>query len=70
MQYDLESLEAALKSVPVGRELKLTFLDPLLDESTAILAAEHDAVCLFVNDICDAKVVEKLHDLGVVNTLS
>ncbi|KAF8873809.1 hypothetical protein CPB84DRAFT_1798152 [Gymnopilus junonius] len=64
-RYDVESLDAALKLVPEGRELKFTFLDSLLDEATAILAAEHDAVCLFVNDICDAKVVERLHDLGV-----
>ena len=28
-----------------------TFFDSLLDKATAILAAEHDAVCIFVNDI-------------------
>ncbi|PPQ70546.1 hypothetical protein CVT26_013133 [Gymnopilus dilepis] len=64
-KYDLDSLEAALASVPEGREVKFTFLDPLLDEATAVLAADHDGVCLFVNDICDAKVIEKLHELGV-----
>ncbi|KAF8882373.1 hypothetical protein CPB84DRAFT_1871194 [Gymnopilus junonius] len=57
-RYDIESLDATLKLVPEERELKFTFLDSLLDEATAI-------VCLFVNDICNAKVVERLHNLGV-----
>ena len=46
--------------------MKFTFLDALLDKSTALLAAGHDAVCIFVNDICDEAVLQKLSALGVV----
>ncbi|KDR77319.1 hypothetical protein GALMADRAFT_246675 [Galerina marginata CBS 339.88] len=62
-KYDVECLNGA--SIPAEKELKFTFLDALLDEVTVPLAAGHDAVCLFVNDICDANVVKKLRDLGV-----
>jgi len=34
--------------------------------STVPLAAGHDAVCIFVNDSCDADVLEGLANLGVV----
>jgi D-lactate dehydrogenase len=49
--------------------LKFTFLDALLEKSTALLAAEHDAVCIFVNDICDEAVLQKLSALGVVRKI-
>lgn len=62
-QYDFESLSRA---IPDDFAIEFTFLDPLLDEKTAVLAAGHDAVCIFVNDVCTAAVVEQLHALGVV----
>ncbi|KAH9474786.1 2-hydroxyacid dehydrogenase-like protein [Psilocybe cubensis] len=62
-KYDLASLTEV--SIPEGKEFSFTFLDPLLDEKTAILAAGHDAICIFVNDICDAIVIKKLADIGV-----
>jgi len=34
-----------------------------------VLAAGHDAVCLFVNDLCNSEVLQKLSELGVVSTL-
>ena len=46
--------------------MKFTFLDALLDKSTALLAAGHDAVCIFVNDVCDEAVLQKLSALGIV----
>ncbi|KAF8955052.1 hypothetical protein BDZ97DRAFT_1861729 [Flammula alnicola] len=61
-KYDLESLNNA---IPEGFQINFTFLDPLLDEQTAVLAAGHEAVCIFVNDLCDAKVVQTLSELGV-----
>jgi len=62
-KYDIDSLESVL--VPEGKELKFTFLDANLDDATVALASGHDAVCIFVNDICDANVVNKLNDFGV-----
>jgi D-lactate dehydrogenase len=65
-KYDVESFNWANSDENLNSDLKFTFLDALLDKSTALLAAEHDAVCIFVNDICDEAVLQKLGVLGVV----
>ncbi len=44
---------------PHGRH-ELTFLDVRLGHETAPLAAGYEAVCLFVNDVVDARVAETL----------
>lgn len=62
-KYDVESLKGANSE---NSDLEFTFLDTLLDKTTAVLAAEHDAVCIFVNDICDKAVLQRLSALGVV----
>ena len=62
-KYDINSFNAAN---PEGSDLEFTFLDALLDKSTAQLAVGHDAVCIFVNDTCDEPVLQKLSALGVV----
>ena len=62
-KYDIDSLNQANSE---NSDLTFTFLDALLDKSTAPLAAGHDAVCIFVNDICDEAVLQKLSSLGVV----
>ncbi len=46
-------------------ELELNYLEPRLDIHTVSLAAGHDAVCVFVNDVLDAQVVRRLAELGV-----
>ena len=51
--YDEQSLRAA---DPEGVH-KWVFLDPRLTADTAALAAGHDAVCAFVNDVLDAEVL-------------
>lgn len=43
----------------------LTFLEPRLEQATVALAQGHDAVCVFVNDVVDARVLAVLADLGV-----
>ncbi|MBM3759785.1 MAG: 2-hydroxyacid dehydrogenase [Acidobacteria bacterium] len=43
----------------------LRYLDPHLNADTASLAAGHDCVCVFVNDVLNAEVIEKLAVLGV-----
>lgn len=44
---------------------KLVFNDFPLNNETAKLAKGSDAVCIFVNDICDAKVLDTLISIGV-----
>ncbi|RDB19774.1 D-lactate dehydrogenase [Hypsizygus marmoreus] len=61
-KYDRDSLSSAHKET---KGVELTFLDPLLDKTTALLAEGHDAICIFVNDICDAEVLEQLHHHGI-----
>jgi D-lactate dehydrogenase len=53
--YDRRFLDAANA---YGHDLH--FLEPRLDAATAPLAAGHAAVCVFVNDIVDAPVLEVL----------
>lgn len=58
--YDREFLSSANAS-----RHELHFFEPHLSEQTAELAARFQAVCVFVNDNVDARVVDKLDSLGV-----
>ena len=58
--YDREFLSSANAS-----RHELHFFEPHLSEQTAGLAAGFPAVCVFVNDNVDARVVAKLASLGV-----
>jgi len=60
-EYVVEYLQAPLSSA--CSEVK--FFQPRLDRDTANLANGYDAVCLFVNDICDAETIDVLADNGV-----
>ena len=64
-KYDMECFNAVNSEYS---DLKFTFFDVLLDESTAQLAAGHDALCIFVSDICNEPVLQKLSSLGVVRS--
>ncbi len=59
--YDREALESANASFG----LELTFLEPRLNERTALLAAGHEVVCSFVNDSVDEASLRVLRDVGV-----
>ena len=59
--YDRGPLEAAAR----GRGMELNFVPARLDASTAAVAADSQAVCLFVNDHADAAALERLAGLGV-----
>lgn len=59
--YDREYLDRA----NAGQGHALTFFEAHLGRETAILAAGHDAVCAFVNDVIDGEV---LHQLAVGGT--
>lgn len=54
--YDRRFLNAA--NAGAGHDLH--FLEPRLEPATASLAGGHDAVCVFVNDVVDAGVLETL----------
>ena len=46
-----------------GTEIK--YFETKLNEDTVYLAGGYDAVCVFVNDDVNAKVIDKLYDMGV-----
>lgn len=48
-----------------GTDLQIKYFDTHLNEDTVSLAAGYDAVCVFVNDIVNETVVNKLYDMGV-----
>lgn len=58
--YDRQFLEAA----NANHRHELVFLEPRLNERTAPLAAGFPGVCVFVNDILDAKTLEILAQNG------
>lgn len=47
----------------------LEFVEYGLNEQTADFAKGFDAICIFVNDICDANVVDKLNSFGIKTIL-
>ena len=48
-----------------GTDLEITYFETTLNEKTVSLAAGFDAVCVFVSDVVNEAVVNKLHELGV-----
>ncbi|HRJ73736.1 MAG TPA: 2-hydroxyacid dehydrogenase [Terrimicrobiaceae bacterium] len=58
--YDEEFLNAA-----AGGTAELSYFEERLNPHTAALAAGHEAICAFVNDILSAKVLDILHRHGV-----
>lgn len=61
--YDREAVAAA--NARLVRPHALTWLEPRLTAQTVALAADHDAVCMFVNDDVNGPVLEGLAALGV-----
>ena len=59
--YDRVSFE----SENTGQPLEISYFEPRLNASTALLAAGFDAVCVFVNDALDAEVIPILAKGGV-----
>lgn len=59
--YDIPGFDRY--GVPAGVEIK--YFESGLNPDTVSLAAGFDAVCVFVNDIVSAEVVERLYELGV-----
>ncbi|XP_006458636.1 hypothetical protein AGABI2DRAFT_217388 [Agaricus bisporus var. bisporus H97] len=61
-KYDIDSLRGALSA---NTKIEFTFIEALLDPLTVLLAEGHDAICIFVNDICNEEVLKHLKTLGV-----
>ncbi|QNL50211.1 2-hydroxyacid dehydrogenase [Olivibacter sp. SDN3] len=59
--YDIDFF----KKSPFGEQHQLNFLEVQLNTQTAVLAQGHDTVCVFVNDIVNAEVIQILADQGV-----
>ena len=47
------------------RDIQFRFLETKLNEDTVELANGSDAVCVFVNDSVNAKVIDRLYDMGI-----
>lgn len=48
-----------------GTDVKIKYFDTHLNEDTVSLAKGFDCVCVFVNDVVNAAVVDALHKMGV-----
>ena len=59
--YDEKTFKQALKDLNGNEKLHLTFLESKLSEETVDEARGFDAICVFVNDVLNAKVIEQLH---------
>ena len=60
-EYDRASFEKACTK----QDMEFKFLEAKLTEDTAELARGCDAVCVFVNDTVNARVIDMLYDCGV-----
>ena len=58
--YDEKTFKQALKDLNGHKKIRLTFLESKLNEETVDEAEGYDAVCVFVNDILDANVIQQL----------
>lgn len=59
--YDIPGFEKHAQ----GTGITFKFYEPRLNEDTVALAAGYDAVCVFVNDVVNAKVVDQLYHMGI-----
>jgi D-lactate dehydrogenase len=59
--YDRDSFEAVQKP----DNFEFTYHSSSLSEQNASIAEGHDAICIFVNDQCDAEVLRILQRHGV-----
>jgi D-lactate dehydrogenase len=59
--YDEKTFKLAVKALNGQDKLHFTFLESKLTDETVTEAQGFDAVCVFVNDILNANVIEELH---------
>lgn len=63
--YDERFLDEAFAAASQAGDVRLQYQKGRLTLQTAALAAGSQAVCVFVNDLLTAEVLQVLHDLGV-----
>jgi len=63
--YDRRFFDEALPQQTDAAGIELVYHNALLQADTAILAQGAEAVCVFVNDVLDAGVLDVLHQVGV-----
>ena len=63
--YDAKPYERQAFEAHLGEDLACTWLSPRLDPHTAELAAGHQVVCAFVNDVLSRATLARLAQLGV-----
>jgi len=56
---------------PLGEDygIDIHFLDASCDEETIVLAKDHDAICIFVNDYINESMIEKLSEYKIKGIL-
>ena len=59
--YDKEVFEPKLKAA----KIRAKFYDTRLNEDDVVLAKGADAICVFVNDVVNKAVIDKLSDFGI-----
>lgn len=57
--------KASFNKYTEGKDITIKYFETKLNEDTVDLASGYDAVCVFVNDIVNAKVIDRLVELGV-----
>eukprot|EP01113_Clastostelium_recurvatum_P007401 TRINITY_DN1344_c0_g1_i1.p1 TRINITY_DN1344_c0_g1~~TRINITY_DN1344_c0_g1_i1.p1 ORF type:complete len:338 (-),score=79.93 TRINITY_DN1344_c0_g1_i1:12-1025(-) len=57
--------KTAFEAARAKTSLDIVYFEPTLTEQTVELAKGFDAVCLFVNDVANAKVIESLSKFGI-----
>jgi len=58
--YDIESFTALN-----DKRIKFTFIESKMNLNTVSLSKDHDAVCVFVNDVLSKDVIRKLKSYGI-----
>ena len=59
--------KASFEQLTPNFEHQLTYFDVKLDKDTVYLGQGNDAICTFVNDHLDQKILKKLAELKVKN---
>jgi D-lactate dehydrogenase len=64
--YDEKTFKQALKVLNGQDKLHFTFLESKLTDETVNEARGFDAICVFVNDVVDAKVIEQCETVKII----
>lgn len=59
--YDIKFFTSSNSTIPAENQFSFTFFDERLNEKTAKMTTNFDAICIFVNDCCNSHVLDILH---------